>query len=84
MLAVYSAFHGRGGRLTWVIADLKLSLRKSCPYPGPFGMLFYIPSKHAYKLINTRKNIRGFRDSQIKAFKHHIPVRRTVINWHHP
>lgn len=81
VLAVYNPVHGRDGRLTWLIADLKLSLRKSIPYPGLFGMMFYLPSKHAYKLINTRKNVRGFRDSQIEAFKHHIPIKRTLINW---
>lgn len=81
VLAVYNAFHGRGGRLTWLIADLKLSLRKSTPFPGPFSMMFYLPAKHVYKLISTRKSVRGFHDSQTKAFKHHIPIKRTLIDW---
>ncbi len=42
---------------------------------------FYIPSKHAFKLTSQRKLVRGFHDSQVKVFKHHIPIKRTLIDW---
>lgn len=79
--ANYTAAHLRRGELKWVINSLVIKTHPHALPVGSFRMMFYIPSKHAFKLTSQRKLVRGFHDSQIKVFKHHIPTKRTEINW---
>lgn len=65
---------------TFVLKTLDISFIKWSVLPG-YVHAFYVPSKHAYKLTNMRLGIRGFRNSRNKVFKHHVPNKRTLIDW---